>query len=158
MRTAVINTAAGDNRNMAVIADIKIIVNGFLDAAGADDNGNMNVFVPGIGLDKNINTRTVLFGDDVDILRCVPAGELAVDTEIIRSLRFICIPATSERIIFEISSKLNIPCPPYFKRSQALTAAEVPIKSGRINSAVSFFLIVPFESRTISSAMRRIRS
>ena len=86
---AVVNAAARDDRDVAVVADIEIVVDRLLDAAGAHNDGNMDVFALGIRFDEDIDSGAVLLGADIDVIRGVSACELAVDTEVIRTLRFV---------------------------------------------------------------------
>ena len=87
VRAAVVYSAAGNNHNVAVVADEKVVVNCFVHAAFADDNRNMNCLARGIRLDKNIDSAAVFLGIDVNIRGCVSACKLTVGSEIIRALR-----------------------------------------------------------------------
>ena len=49
-RATIIDTAAGDDGNLGIIADVKIIINCFFDTSGTDGDGNVDLFVlvPGL--------------------------------------------------------------------------------------------------------------
>ena len=83
---AVADAAAGDDDHVAVLTYIEVVVNYVVQAALAHDDGDMNALVPGAGLDTDINSGAVLFGDDLDVGRARASGELSVASDIKGSL------------------------------------------------------------------------
>ena len=77
----VVDAAAGDNVNIAVLADIKVVIDHLRYAGFADDDGNMAGFAPGAVLDADVDALLAvgLWGD-LDMLRglaCLAAAVLA---------------------------------------------------------------------------------
>ena len=83
LAAAVVDAAAGDDDDVAVGADIEVVIDRFFDAALGQDHGDVHALVPGAGFDMNINAAAVRLGDDVDVGGGVPAGKLAVGAEIV---------------------------------------------------------------------------
>ena len=82
LRTAVIDTAAGNDHDIGALADIKVVIDDFLDAACCHDDRDVYTFVLRARLDLYIDTRTVFLRDDVDIRRRITGDCLTVGTDI----------------------------------------------------------------------------
>ena len=80
---AVVDAAACNDGDIAVLSDVKVIVHIFLQTAFADDDRNMHAFVYGAGFDENINARLVRLGYNVNVGGGVPGGTCAVGTDIV---------------------------------------------------------------------------
>ena len=59
VRAAVVDTAAGNDRNVAVVADEEVVVNGLFNAALVDYNGNVQVLALGAGFYEDVDTGAV---------------------------------------------------------------------------------------------------
>ena len=82
---AVVDTAARDDDHVAVVADIKIVVDGLFYSRRADYNGDMHAFALGVGLDEYIDAGQAFLCHDVDVVGGVSAGKLRIDAEVVRA-------------------------------------------------------------------------
>ena len=81
---AVIDAATGDDSNVHVVANEKIVIDSFFESAGADDDGNMNNFALGVRLNINVDAAVATgFGRNVDIGDTVAADRFAIDAEVV---------------------------------------------------------------------------
>ena len=81
--TAVVDTAAGYDGHIAALAYKKVVVHHVLQAALAEDHGDMDRFVLRARLDENINAVLIVLGDDIDISGGAAGSFLAVGPDII---------------------------------------------------------------------------
>ena len=87
LHTAVINAAAGNNHDVTVFADIKVIINGFLQTALGKDDRDMHALMHRAWFDADIDAAAVFFGGDIDIRGGISSGKTSVGTEIIGACR-----------------------------------------------------------------------
>ena len=87
--SAVVNTAACHDDNIAVLSDEKVVVDDFLEAALVQDDGNMDAFVFGARLDLDVDTGAILLGDDINVRGGIADGEFAVRTDIDGTFRHL---------------------------------------------------------------------
>ena len=83
---AVVDAAAGDDGHIAVLADEEVVVDHVLQAAHAEDHGDVDRLVFRARLDDDVNTILVRLGDDVDVGGGVPARLLAVGPNVVGPL------------------------------------------------------------------------
>ena len=79
---AVVDAAAGDNDNITVLTDVKVVIHDFLEAALAHDDRDMDALVLGPGLDLDIDARAVFFRNDIYVRSGISHGRLAVGTDV----------------------------------------------------------------------------
>ena len=89
LRAAVVDAAARDDDHVGAFADIKVVVNRFLDAAGAQHHRDMHAFVFRAGLYEDVDARAVFFRLDVDVGGGVPPGQLAVGAKVVGAHRHV---------------------------------------------------------------------
>ena len=87
LAAAVVDAAAGDDEHVAVFADVEVVVDRFLQAGGADDDGNVHALVFGAGSDADVDARTVGLGTDFDVGGVGASRQLPVGAEIVRARR-----------------------------------------------------------------------
>ena len=75
---AVVNAAAGNNYNIAVFANEKVIINRFRQAAVAEHNRYVDTFVDRVGLNVNINAAAVCFRYNFNVCAVASTCQLAI--------------------------------------------------------------------------------
>ena len=86
MCSAVVDTAARYDHNVAVIADKKVVIDRLLDSRVRNDHGDMNALVLCTGLDVDVDTRHTFLGDDIDVVGRISSGKLAVYSKVVCAL------------------------------------------------------------------------
>ncbi len=81
--TAVVNAAACHNRDITVLSNMKVIVHQLFESRLCHQHRNMHTFLFGAGLDENINSRLVLFGDNLNMLCGLPACRFTVCADVV---------------------------------------------------------------------------
>ena len=84
---AVADPASGDNHDIAVIPDEKVVVYRLLNPAFAENYRNMDTFILGSRLNPYINARALFFCNNIYIRCGLPSGHLTVRPNIIGPLR-----------------------------------------------------------------------
>ena len=81
----VVDAAAGDDINVAVLPDEKVIVYQVRQAAFRNDNGNMDLFALGKGLDADVDAGLILLGGNFNELAVLAGLQLAIFPDIERA-------------------------------------------------------------------------
>ena len=82
---AVVNAAAGDDRHLGAFADKEVVIDHVMEAGLCQDNRDVHILVLGEGLDLDIDAVFIGLRDDLDVIRIVPVGLLAVGADIDRA-------------------------------------------------------------------------
>ena len=82
---AVVNAAAGDDRHLGAFADKEVVIDHVMEAGLCQDNRDVHILVLGKGLDLDIDAVFIGLRDDLDVIRIVPVGLLAVGADIDRA-------------------------------------------------------------------------
>ena len=80
---AVVDAAAGDDGDVAVFADVEIVVDEILEAALLHDDWDVHGFVDGAILNVDLDALAFLLGNDLDIGGGAAAGCLAVGADVV---------------------------------------------------------------------------
>ena len=80
---AVVNAAARHDHHVAVLADVKIVVNGLLQAALAEHDRNVDRFVLRSVLDADVDAALIRLGNDVDVRRRPAAVKFSVRADVV---------------------------------------------------------------------------
>ena len=80
---AIVNTAACHNRDIAVLANVKIIVHQLFESCLGHEYGDMHALLFGAGLDKNVDSRFILLGDDLDVFCGLSSCRFAVCADVV---------------------------------------------------------------------------
>ena len=80
---AVVDAAAGDDGDVAVFADVEIVVDEILEAALLHDDWDVHGFVDGAVLDMDLDALALLLWNDLDVGSRTAAGSLAIGADII---------------------------------------------------------------------------
>ena len=86
---AVINSAACNDHHVCIVTDVKIIVNGFLQAALAEHDRDMHAFMLCARFDVNVNAAAVFLRGDFNIRSGLSACCRTVCPDIIGALRHL---------------------------------------------------------------------
>ena len=86
LHPAVVDAAAGDDGDVAVLADEKVVVYHILQAAHAQHHRDVDRLVPGARLYDDVDAVLVRLGDDVDVGGGVSARLLAVGPDVVGPL------------------------------------------------------------------------
>ena len=84
---AVVDAAACDDHDIAVLADVKIVVDDFLESALAHDDRDMDTLILCAGLNLDVDAGSVLLGNDIDVGSRVAHGGFAVGTNVKSAFR-----------------------------------------------------------------------
>ena len=85
--STVVNSASSYNHHITVISNEKIIVNHLCQSALTQHNRDMNTLILCAVRNADINSFSVLFAGNLNMLRAVSLYTLAVGTDIISSFR-----------------------------------------------------------------------
>ena len=98
--SAVMDSTARDNHNIAVIPDIKIIINHFLKSALTEKHRNVYALFLRSGLDLNIDAGNIRFRNNVNVGCRISGCTLTVCTDIVCSCRDFMKPGYSFQKFF----------------------------------------------------------
>ena len=82
----VVDAAAGDDLDIAILADIEVVVHRLLQAALGEHHGDVHALVFGAGLHMDVDAAAVCLGDDLDVGGAAAACKLAVGPEVVGAL------------------------------------------------------------------------
>ena len=92
LHPAVVDAAAGDDGDVAVLADEEVVIHHVLQAAHAQHHRDVDRLVFRPRLDDDVDAVLVRLGDDVDVGGGVPARLLAVGPDVVGPLRDLVEP------------------------------------------------------------------
>lgn len=87
IRAPVVDTASGNNRNVAILTHVKIIVDYLAKSALRENYRNMQTLVLSSRLDVDINSGLIGLLHDLDVLRRVFSVKASVYAQGVRTLR-----------------------------------------------------------------------
>ena len=82
---AVVNAAAGDDRHFRAFADKEVVIDHVMEAGLCQDDRDVHILVLGERLDLDVDAVFIGLRDDLDVLRIMPVGLLAVGADIDRA-------------------------------------------------------------------------
>ena len=156
LRAAVVDAAAGDDGHIAVLTDVKVIVDHVLEAGLGNDDRDVHALVFRAGGNVDVNAGLVFLRDDVDVRGRIAPGELAVGADVIGTLG----DAVEVGDLFEqfFLNRIHGDSLPQTLSARRLHTLDACMSTGMISSLLPIARISPSTSTTILSAVSRMRS
>ena len=150
------DAAAGDDGHIAVLTDVKVIVDHVLEAGLGNDDRDVHALVFRAGGNVDVNAGLVFLRDDVDVRGRIAPGELAVGADVIGTLG----DAVDVGDLFEqfFLNRIHDDSLPQTLSARRLHTLDACMSTGMISSLLPIARISPSTSTTILSAVSRMRS